>query len=112
MRFYDADVLEEAVKQRSAEPLPSTCEVISNRMQFDEVPFNGAVVVSVVTLLAGCFFSVGLFLILPRRVHDMDVQLCRGSATVSLCHVQLLVTRRTGKVARSFPVGQTFYGII
>ncbi|CAM9411549.1 unnamed protein product [Laminaria digitata] len=31
-----ADVLEEALKQRSEKPVPSNCHIISNRMAFDE----------------------------------------------------------------------------
>lgn len=36
-----ADVLEEVVRQRSEEPVPSTCHVISNRMAFDQVAGAG-----------------------------------------------------------------------
>ncbi|CAN0541630.1 unnamed protein product, partial [Scytosiphon promiscuus] len=32
-----ADVLEEALLQRSEKPVPSNCHIISNRMVFDEV---------------------------------------------------------------------------
>lgn len=49
-----ADVLEEALLQRSEKPVPSNCHIISNRMIFDEVR-GDQLVVSLVILRISCW---------------------------------------------------------